>query len=198
MDLISNTTIQKSRVYDDFHSSNENISRTQEDRNQMQINISNLTPNILTSITTGSEATLNESLPSLQPKKRKRLYWADCARIFSMFGIILLHSAGYGCEKTLLKRKDSNVMIICFYNCMTRFGVPMFVLLSGTFILDPSKTFSFKKLFRHNILRLATAFAFWSSINALINIFLYKKNKPSEFLKLFVVGEEYLISGSYL
>jgi len=68
----------------------------------------------------------------------------------------------------------------------------MFVLLSGTFILDPSKTFSFKKLFRHNILRLATAFAFWSSINALINIFLYKKNKPSEFLKLFVIGEEYL------
>jgi len=203
MDLISNTTIQKSRVYDDFHSSNENISRTQEDRNQMQINISNLTPNILTSITTGSEATLNESLPSLQPKKRKRLYWADCARIFSMFGIILLHSAGYGCEKTLLKRKDSNVMIICFYNCMTRFGVPMFVLLSGTFILDPSKTFSFKKLFRHNILRLATAFAFWSSINALINIFLYKKNKPSEFLKIFVVGEEYLwfifmIIGCYL
>ena len=203
MDLISNTTVQKIRVYDDFYSNNENISRTQEDRNQMQINISNLTPNILTSITTGSEATLNESLPSLQPKKRKRLYWADCARIFSMFGIILLHSVGYECEKILLKRKDSNVMIICFYNCMTRFGVPMFVLLSGTFILDPSKTFSFKKLFRHNILRLATAFAFWSSINALINIFLYKKNKVSELLKLFVVGEEYLwfifmIIGCYL
>jgi len=201
MDLTSNTTIQKSRINDDFYSNNETISRPQED--QIQINISNLPPNILTSITTGSEAILNESLPSLQPKKRIRLYWADCARIFSMFGIILLHSAGYGCEKTLLKRKDSNVMIICFYNCITRFGVPMFVLLSGTFILDPSKTFSFKKLFRHNILRLATAFAFWSTINALINIFLYKKNKPSEFLKLFVVGEEYLwfiymIIGCYL
>ncbi|KAG4097232.1 acyltransferase family-domain-containing protein [Neocallimastix lanati (nom. inval.)] len=176
---------KKTRINDEFVSNIQTISRPQE--NQKQINISNLN-----SFVTGSEATLNESLPSLQPKKRKRLYWTDCARIFSMLGIILLHSAGYGCEKTHLKRKDSNVMIICFYNCMTRFAVPMFVLLSGTFILDPSRTFSFKKLFRHNILRPATAFAFWSTINALINIFLYKKNKPSEFLKLFFVGEEYL------
>ena len=79
----------------------------------------------------------------------------------------------------------------------------MFVFLSGTFILDPSKTFSFKKLFRHNILRLATAFTFWSTINALINIFLYKKNPLSDFFKLFFVGEEYLwfifmIIGCYL
>ncbi|KAL6632800.1 hypothetical protein U3516DRAFT_791982 [Neocallimastix sp. 'constans'] len=56
----------------------------------------------------------------------KRLYWADCARNLSMFGIILLHSAGYGCEKTLLKRKDSNLKIICFYNCITRFGLCVF------------------------------------------------------------------------
>ncbi|ORX81612.1 hypothetical protein BCR32DRAFT_279610 [Anaeromyces robustus] len=40
------------------------------------------------------------------------------------------------------------------------YSVPMFVLLSGIFILDPSKRFSFKKLFEHNILRLATAFPF--------------------------------------
>ncbi|ORY23101.1 hypothetical protein LY90DRAFT_515188 [Neocallimastix californiae] len=92
---------QKTRINDEFVSNIQTISRPQED--QKQINILNLN-----SFVTGSEATLNESLPSLQPKKRKRLYWADCARIFSMLGIILLHSAGYGCEKTHLKRKDSN------------------------------------------------------------------------------------------
>jgi len=136
-------------------------------------------------------------------RKKKRIYWADCARIFSMVAIILLHCAGNGCEKTLLKRNDSSWIIVCCYNCLTRFGVPMFVLLSGTFILDPSKAFSFKKLFKHNILRLATAFTFWSTLNALMNIYLYKKNKPSDFFKLFFVGEEYLwfifmIIGCYL
>jgi surface polysaccharide O-acyltransferase-like enzyme len=136
-------------------------------------------------------------------KKRERPYWADCARIYSTVAIILLHCAGNGCEKTLLKRNDPSWIIVCCYNCITRFGVPMFVLLSGTFILDPSRAFSFKKLFRHNILRLATAFTFWSTLNALLNIYLYKKNKPSDFLKLFFVGEEYLwfifmIIGCYL
>jgi len=120
-----------------------------------------------------------------------------------MFAIVFLHSAGYGCEKTLLKRNDKNWIIVCCYNCLTRFGVPMFVLLSGTFILDPSRKLTFKKLFRHNILHLATAFVFWSTINSLLNIYLYKNNKPSDFLKLFFVGEEYLwfifmIIGCYL
>jgi len=147
--------------------------------------------------------TLN-NYPSQPPcQKKSRLYWADCARIFSMIAIIFLHCAGYGCEQNLRKKKNPHWFVVCWYNCITRFGVPMFVLLSGTFILDPSKSFTFKKLFRHNILRLATAFTFWSSVNALINIYLFKKNTPDQFLKLFIVGEEYLwfifmIVGCYL
>jgi len=141
---------------------------------------------------------------------RKRLYWADCARIYSIFAIIFLHCCGNGCEKALRRRKDPNWIIICCYNCFTRFGVPMFVLLSGTFILDPSKKFSFKKLFKHNILRLATAFTFWSSLNAIYNI-LTTNNAPPlisfkflhQFILKFVIGEEYLwfifmIIGCYL
>jgi surface polysaccharide O-acyltransferase-like enzyme len=137
------------------------------------------------------------------PKKSKRVYWADCARIFSMLAILFLHSAGYSSETGLKKKKDPTWIIICVYNCITRFGVPVFVLLSGTFILDPSKKFSFKKLFRHNIFRLATAFIFWSTMNALCHIYVFKDKKPNEFLKLFIVGEEYLwfiymIIGCYL
>ncbi|OUM61255.1 hypothetical protein PIROE2DRAFT_69637 [Piromyces sp. E2] len=137
------------------------------------------------------------------PKKSKRIYWADCARIFSMLAIIFLHSAGYGCEQRLRGKQDPNWIVVCIYNSITRFGVPMFVLLSGTFILDPSKKFSFKKLFCHNIFRLTTAFIFWSTMNAIVHIYVYENKKPEEFLKLFIVGEEYLwfifmIIGCYL
>jgi len=137
------------------------------------------------------------------PKKRKRIYWADCARIFSMISIVLLHCAGFTFEQDLKNNGNDIWHLICICNCLTRFGVPMFVLLSGTFILDPSKKFSFKKLFGHNILRLATAFIFWSTINAICHIYVYHDKKPEEFLKLFIVGEEYLwfiymIIGCYL
>jgi len=136
-------------------------------------------------------------------KKSTRLYWADCARIFSMLAIIFLHCSGYGCEQELRKDKNSHWIIVCWYNCLTRFGVPMFVLLSGTFILDPSKNFTFKKLFTRNIFRLVTAFVFWSTVNALFNIYVFKRNSLSEFFKMFLVGEEYLwfifmIIGCYL
>ncbi|ORX76138.1 hypothetical protein BCR32DRAFT_329505 [Anaeromyces robustus] len=143
-------------------------------------------------------------------KKSKRVYWADCARIFSMVAIILLHSSSFDCELRLKLKNDSSWIIICCFNCLTRFGVPMFVLLSGTFILDPSRNFSFKKLFKHNILRLATAFAFWSTVNAVLDIYLQKESPPLlsdeymiQFFKKFFVGEEYLwfifmIIGCYL
>jgi len=151
----------------------------------------NNTTNNLRKSSSEETLTVNEMATTSNPdkiainKKKQRLYWADCARIFSIVCIILLHSAGRSYELDLLKKKNKGWKIVCLYNCITRFGVPMFVLLSGTFILNPSKPFSFKKLFRHNVLRLATAFTFWSTINTILNIYVYKKHPVSDFFKLF-------------
>jgi len=199
---MENSKEEKKIEQNDISKNHINMSSLSNASMDYKINIDNQNP--ITKTISVSEETLNdEPIIQIEKKPRTRLYWADCARIFSMFSIILLHSAGNGCEKTLLKRNDKNWIIVCIYNCATRFGVPMFTLLSGTFILDPSKKFSFKKLFGHNILRLATAFTFWSTVNALLNIYLYKKNELSDFFKLFFVGEEYLwfifmIIGCYL
>jgi len=134
----------------------------------------------------------------------KHLYWADVARIITILAIILSHSAEYDLEPKIKNNAHNDQwMMIYWYNCISRFGIPMFVLLSGTFILDPSKDFSFKKLFKINILHLVTIFAFWSTVNALLNIFIFKTHSISQFFELFFVGEEYLwliymIIGCYL
>jgi len=127
-----------------------------------------------------------------------------------MFSIVLLHSANNSYEKTLANLKNRNFIIVCIYNSITRFAVPVFVMLSGMFFLNPNKKFSFSKLIKKNILRLITAFIFWSAINAFINI-MRPKTRPSilslefikQFLILFIPGEEYLwfimmIIGCYL
>ncbi|OUM64139.1 hypothetical protein PIROE2DRAFT_9178 [Piromyces sp. E2] len=132
-------------------------------------------------------------------EKKTRLYWADCARIYSMFAIVFLHCSNYGFEIHLIKTKDPNWKIVCIYNSLTRFSVPLFVLLSGTFFLDPSKSFSFKKLIKRNILRLVTAFYFWAFVNSLYKN-IARSNGPSffsaefqkNFIGNFLVGEEYL------
>ncbi|ORY22728.1 hypothetical protein LY90DRAFT_675769 [Neocallimastix californiae] len=141
----------------------------------------------------------NEStslLPQVAPVRPRsnRVYWADCARIFSMIGIIMLHSSGYGCEQNLRKKKDPKWKIICCYNCFTRFGVPikagdfikLFVvgeeylwfiyMIIGCYMISP-----FLRLFSDNIV-LARYFLglclFWGSlVPTLRNIFTsYKYN----------------------
>ncbi|ORX43218.1 hypothetical protein BCR36DRAFT_144856 [Piromyces finnis] len=134
----------------------------------------------------------NENNKNELSKRNKRLYWADCARIISTVAIIFLHCASYTEEKNLRKINNKSWIIVCIYNCICRFGVPLFVLLSGTFILDPSKNFTFKKLFRQNIFRLATAFIFWSFINAILKIFVFKDKTLHDFWGLLIMGEEYL------
>ncbi|ORX87927.1 hypothetical protein BCR32DRAFT_289042 [Anaeromyces robustus] len=176
-------------VYTEYHSLNVKdgkYSDTSDNENDFD--------NIKNKFRSEEEGLLEPTIvpPAKLKRKSKRLYWADCARIFSMLSIIFLHASGYGCERSLRKIKDPTWYIVCWLNCLSRFSVPMFVLLSGTFILDPSKNFTFKKLFGQNIFRLMTAYLFWATVNALINIFIYKKNKFGDFFRLVFVGEEYL------
>jgi len=134
----------------------------------------------------------------------KCLYWADVARIISILSIIFLHSAEYDLEPKIKDNVHNDQwMMVYWYNCISRFGIPMFILLSGTFILDPNKDFSLKIIFSKHILRLVIIYTFWSTVNALLNIFLYKTHSFSQFFELFLVGEEYLwliyiVIGCYL
>jgi len=104
-------------------------------------------------------------------------------------------------------RKDENKdwIIVCAYNSITRFGVPTFVLLSGTFFLNPEKSFTFRKLIKRNIFRLVTAFLFWSVINVLIHTIIEHRYPlfSLRFIGEVLLGEEYewfilMIIGCYL
>jgi len=127
-------------------------------------------------------------------EKKTRLYWADCARIYSMFAIVFLHCSNFFLEKTYISSDNPNWKIVCIYNSLTRFSVPLFVLLSGTFFLDPSKPFSFKKLLKHNILRLLTAFFFWALVCSIYHVSTRENESifSTFFLKNVLMGEEYL------
>nr|AWI67053.1 Acytransferase [Anaeromyces contortus] len=151
----------------------------------------------------------NEQQEQLK-NNQKRLYWADCLRIYSMFNIILFHCANYSYEKQLVMERNSNFIYVCIYNCFTAFGVPVFVMLSGTFFLNPNKPFTFSRLLKKNILRLFTSFYFWSAVNAFFNFIkekgilsIFSLDFIKEFMIGFLKGEEYLwfilmITGCYL
>lgn len=53
------------------------------------------------------------------------------------------------------------------YNSLSRWSVPVFVMISGALFLDNSKKINIKRLFSKNIARIIKVFLFWSFIYAI-------------------------------
>lgn len=91
--------------------------------------------------------------------KDKRTVSLDILRIISALSVILLHVCGVVIYAHPIS--DVNFKIANFIDSISRFGVPVFVMISGAIFLDEGKDLDVKKLWCKNILRLIVAYFFW-------------------------------------
>lgn len=123
----------------------------------------------------------------------ERLIYLDLLRVLSAFCMIMLHVSSPGLSAPL---GSFEWLVNNVYDGVTHFCVPVFIMISGAFLLDPEREYSLGKLYKVKILRIVTAFAFWSGFYAVINAF--KRNLPLgkeyilEFLTDFIMGERHL------
>ena len=93
----------------------------------------------------------------------KRAFFADLLRVAATLAVILIHvSSDYVEQWSSLAPTDwwsANV-----YDALSRWCVPMFVALSGTFLLNPSKEVSLRTLFTKRLPRLVVPLVFWSVV----------------------------------
>lgn len=92
--------------------------------------------------------------------KNERLAYADILRVVASFAVILLHVCGNNWISEDIY--SLNWQVLNVYDSAVRWCVPVFVMLSGMFMLDPARKVTYKSLFSKNLLRIATAFVFWS------------------------------------
>lgn len=90
---------------------------------------------------------------------KQRLLYPDVLRLVAMFGVVLLHVGGFGAEPA--PAAD-------FYRSIRTWCVPVFVMLSGMFLLPPTKVISFETLYSKYILRILAGLCFWSLVYALV------------------------------
>ena len=89
-----------------------------------------------------------------------------------------------------------------FYFSVVQWGVPVFVMISGALFLGREQTL--QKLFKKNILRIATAFVFWSVLYACWRYFVtHEKHSIREMLLSIIKGHYhmwflFIIVGLYL
>ena len=89
----------------------------------------------------------------------------DIIRILATLAVITIHVTGLHWldqDITSFSWQTYNI-----FRAAVRWAVPVFIMLSGALFLNPQKDFSIKKLYGKNILRIVTAFVFWSFIYAL-------------------------------
>ena len=111
-----------------------------------------------------------------QSQRQSSRHWPlDLMRILATYGVVLMHTSPLPAEYQLADHpawRASMALSILFRWC-----VPVFFMVSGALFLNPKRSFSVRKLYRKNILRIATCFVFWSAFYALAHCAIMGKGK---------------------
>lgn len=95
--------------------------------------------------------------------------YADLLRVFAAAAVVVLHVSGGWLGAAAVAGSDFAVLNL--WDGLSRWCVPVFVMLSGMFLLDPKHALSFFSLLRH-MLRLIAALIFWGVFYQLLHRFL--------------------------
>ena len=94
-----------------------------------------------------------------------RLAYADLLRCAAMLAVIVVHVSGGSLEAAAVGSPAFQVLNL--YDGLAHWCVPVFVMLSGMFLLDPGHSLPLSKLLGH-ILRIAVALAVWGTAYAVV------------------------------
>lgn len=100
-----------------------------------------------------------------------RMVQLDLLRILACFSVVMLHCAAQFWYT--LPVTETNWKIANSYDAVFRFGVPVFVMISGALFLPATKEIDLKRLYTHNILRLVIIYVVWSCIYGLFDCRFY-------------------------
>ena len=92
-------------------------------------------------------------------EKNNRIIYADLLRIIAIFAVIVIHVSAS--KWKVIPVNTCEWMAFTLHNSITRWCVPLFIMLSGMFFLNPEKEISVHLIFHKYILRLLVALCFW-------------------------------------
>jgi surface polysaccharide O-acyltransferase-like enzyme len=104
---------------------------------------------------------MSTSHPISSATKLQQLDWINNLRALAMFLVVILHTTSplimaYG------KVPNSQWLIGDFYNALARFGVPVFVMITGALLLG--RDYELGDFLRRRLWRIIPAFIFWSLV----------------------------------
>lgn len=145
-------------------------------------------------------------LQDLAPK-RERMFSLDLVRVIAVLAVVMIHvSAPY-----IQFHQGTNAFLVAnIFDSIVRFGVPLFVMVSGALMLDEQKKLTTKRILTKNVTNIVLLFVFWSVVYAVFSLILlpsyygiYNGFDFTAFYQRIITGEYhmwylYMIVGMYL
>ena len=91
----------------------------------------------------------------------------DMLRILACMGVILAHSAAMCFSINVVKEGNTEWIACYIVKKVALWSVPIFIMLTGYFFLNPEKDLPLQKLYGKKTLRLVLALVFWTLFNAI-------------------------------
>ena len=96
-----------------------------------------------------------------------RLAYADLLRVLSIAAVAVIHVVSLWIYNVPVGSGAWDIYNV--YDSLVRWCVPVFVMLSGMFLLDPKRSLTLPKLFFHHILRIFVALVVWGAVYAIVD-----------------------------
>ena len=93
----------------------------------------------------------------------------DILRILACLAVIAYHSPGMSAINRLSEVGTIDWMAYVAYNMLSKWAVPVFMMLTGYFMMQPSKELTVRKLYGKYILRAVTILVFWDVFYMWVN-----------------------------
>jgi surface polysaccharide O-acyltransferase-like enzyme len=94
-----------------------------------------------------------------------RVVYADILIIIAIFSVIILHTSAIKWDTTPVASFEWQIFNI--YDSLVRWCIPIFLMVSGMFFLDPEKKISKQDIYSKYIFRVVCALVFWGTIYGL-------------------------------
>lgn len=138
----------------------------------------------------------------LPTNNNSRIIYLDILRIIATIAVIFTHVSAMHLED--LSCNSTDWQIHNLYASLSRWSVPIFLMISGALFLNHDKNVKISILYKKNILRIMTALIVWSFIYAFFQYLTIERyHNPSSIIGLTIIGHYhlwflYLILGIYI
>lgn len=108
---------------------------------------------------------MTDILKTSEPPRRFNRHYADYIRSFAAMAVIMIHSTGtYLPEFDPADNMEAHWWTGNLYCSLLRWATPFFIMLSGSFLLEPSRPESTTAFLHKRIVRVLLPFAFWTLV----------------------------------